>query len=90
MPISMALTEWHFVLLYEDKIRVIGLLSDKVVYEEALDLVSTSHAAASRSTLTMLDSSAAGRSTSSIVVGSFAQDALDAHESVHLRASRQG
>lgn len=40
MPISMALTEWHFVLLYEDKIRVIGLLSDKVVYEEPLDLVS--------------------------------------------------
>lgn len=39
MPISMALTEWHFILLYEDKIRVIGLLSDRVVYEEALDLV---------------------------------------------------
>lgn len=39
MPISMALTEWHFILLYEDKIRVIELLSDKVVYEEALDLV---------------------------------------------------
>lgn len=40
MPISMALTEWHFVLLYTDRIRVIGLLSDKVVYEEPLDLVS--------------------------------------------------
>lgn len=40
MPISMALTEWHFVLLYGDKIRVIELLSDKVVYEESLDLVS--------------------------------------------------
>ncbi|KAK4699337.1 vacuolar protein sorting-associated protein 18, partial [Phenoliferia sp. Uapishka_3] len=38
VPISMALTEWHFVLLYEDRIRVIGLLSDKVVWEEALDL----------------------------------------------------
>ena len=34
----MALTEWHFILLYEDKVRVIGLLSDKVVFEEALDL----------------------------------------------------
>lgn len=38
MPISMALTEWHFVLLYEDRIRVIGLLSDRVVYEEVLNL----------------------------------------------------
>lgn len=42
MPVSMALTEWHFIMLYEDKIRVIGLLSDKVVYEEPLDLVSWS------------------------------------------------
>ncbi|GAA5923143.1 tethering complex subunit PEP3 [Sporobolomyces koalae] len=38
LPISMALTEWHFVLLYEDKVRAIDLLSDKIVYEEALDL----------------------------------------------------
>lgn len=38
VPISMALTEWHFVLLYADRIRVIGLLSDKVVHEELLDL----------------------------------------------------
>ncbi|GAA5878842.1 hypothetical protein JCM1840_000732 [Sporobolomyces johnsonii] len=38
LPISMALTDWHFILLYEDKIRAIDLLSDKVVYEEALDL----------------------------------------------------
>lgn len=36
----MALTEWHFILLYEDKVRAIDLLSDKVVYEEALELVS--------------------------------------------------
>ena len=33
----MALTEWHFILLYEDKVRVIGLLSDKVVFEEQLE-----------------------------------------------------
>ncbi|GAA5958403.1 hypothetical protein JCM3765_007864 [Sporobolomyces pararoseus] len=39
LPISMALTEWHFILLYEDKVRAIDLLSDKVVYEEALDLL---------------------------------------------------
>lgn len=35
----MALTEWHFILLYEDKIRVIEILSDRVVFEEKLDLV---------------------------------------------------
>lgn len=43
LPISMALTEWHFILLYEDKVRAIDLLSDKVVYEEALDLVGLAH-----------------------------------------------
>ncbi|KAM0793369.1 hypothetical protein ACM66B_000824 [Microbotryomycetes sp. NB124-2] len=37
-PISMALTEWHIVLLYSDKLRVLDLLNDKVVYEEPLDL----------------------------------------------------
>ncbi|KAK4055290.1 tethering complex subunit [Microbotryomycetes sp. JL201] len=37
-PISMALTEWHIVLLYNDKLRVLELMSDKVVYEEPLDL----------------------------------------------------
>lgn len=40
LPISMALTEWHFILLYDDKVKAVDLLSDKVVYEEALDLVS--------------------------------------------------
>ncbi|KAM0756677.1 hypothetical protein T439DRAFT_341664 [Meredithblackwellia eburnea MCA 4105] len=38
VPVSMVLTEWHFVLLYEDRIRVIGVLSDQVVWEEPLDL----------------------------------------------------
>ena len=42
VPLSMALTEWHFVLLYSDKVRVIELLSDKVVFKERLDLVSLS------------------------------------------------
>ncbi|KAK4050478.1 tethering complex subunit [Microbotryomycetes sp. JL221] len=37
-PISMALTEWHVILLYRDKLRVLELLSDKVVFEEPLDL----------------------------------------------------
>lgn len=39
MPISMALTEYNVILLYEDRVRVIGLLSDKVVFEEVLNLV---------------------------------------------------
>ncbi|KAJ8297008.1 Vacuolar protein sorting-associated protein 18 [Rhodotorula toruloides] len=37
-PISMALTEWHFVLLYEDRVCAVDLLTDKIVYNEALDL----------------------------------------------------
>ncbi|GAA5932223.1 hypothetical protein JCM3775_001164 [Rhodotorula graminis] len=37
-PISMALTEWHFVLLYDDKICAVDLLTDKVVYHEHLNL----------------------------------------------------
>jgi hypothetical protein len=39
IPISMALTEWNMILLYEDRIRIVGLLSDKVVFEEMLELV---------------------------------------------------
>lgn len=35
----MALTEWHFVLLYADKICAVDLLTDKVVYHELLSLV---------------------------------------------------
>ncbi|GAA6046606.1 hypothetical protein JCM3770_006235 [Rhodotorula araucariae] len=37
-PLSMALTEWHFVLLYADKICAVDILTDKVVYHEPLDL----------------------------------------------------
>ncbi|BGP36576.1 tethering complex subunit [Rhodotorula kratochvilovae] len=37
-PLSMALTEWHFVLLYADKICAVDLLTDKVMYHELLDL----------------------------------------------------
>lgn len=39
-PRSMVLTEFHFVLLYSDRIRIIGRLDDRVVHEEVLDLVS--------------------------------------------------
>lgn len=38
-PKSMALTEWHFVVLYEEKIKAVSLLSDKVVFESDLNLV---------------------------------------------------
>ncbi|GAA5992074.1 hypothetical protein JCM10908_000728 [Rhodotorula pacifica] len=37
-PISMALTDHHFVLLYEDKICAVDILTDKVVFLETLDL----------------------------------------------------
>lgn len=38
-PISMAMTEHHFVLLLSDRVKVIRMLDDRVVYEEALDIV---------------------------------------------------
>lgn len=36
----MALTEHHFVILYEDKICAVDILTDRVVYFEELELVS--------------------------------------------------
>jgi hypothetical protein len=38
-PISMAMTEHHFVLLYQDRVKVIRTLDDRVIYEETLDVV---------------------------------------------------
>lgn len=37
---SMAMTEHHFVLLFSDRVKVIRMLDDRVVYEEPLDIVS--------------------------------------------------
>ncbi|BGP12644.1 hypothetical protein JCM10213_008782 [Rhodosporidiobolus nylandii] len=37
-PISFALTEFHFVLLYQDRVVAVDLLTDRVVYEEMLEL----------------------------------------------------
>lgn len=87
MPISMALTEWHFILLYEDKVRVIGLLSDKVVYEEPLNLVSPFAVLALKvaAFFPYLERGTAGRSsTFTNRGGSSAEDLLAIHRSVHL------
>lgn len=43
-PISMAMTEHHFVLLFKDRVKVIRMLDDRVVYEETLDIVRCFHA----------------------------------------------
>ena len=40
-PLSMSLTEFHFVLLYKDRVTGICNLNDSLVYEEVLPLVST-------------------------------------------------
>ncbi|KAI8078651.1 Pep3/Vps18/deep orange family-domain-containing protein [Halteromyces radiatus] len=37
-PISVALTEFHFILLYKDRMRAICQLNDQIVYEEMLPL----------------------------------------------------
>ncbi|KAL1931607.1 hypothetical protein VTP01DRAFT_9750 [Rhizomucor pusillus] len=37
-PISLALTEFHFLLLYKDRIRAICQLNDQIVYEEMIPI----------------------------------------------------
>ncbi|KAF0458989.1 vacuolar protein sorting protein 18 [Gigaspora margarita] len=37
-PLSIALTEFHFILLYKERIRAICLLNDQIVYEEIIQL----------------------------------------------------
>ncbi|GAA5826993.1 hypothetical protein JCM11251_002198 [Rhodosporidiobolus azoricus] len=37
-PISMALTEHHFVLLYRERVVAVDILTDRVVYSESLTL----------------------------------------------------
>jgi len=41
IPISVALTEFHFVLLYKDRVRAICQLNDQIVYEEMIPMVTT-------------------------------------------------
>lgn len=38
IPLSIALTEFHFILLYQDRVMAISSLDDQVVFEEALPL----------------------------------------------------
>lgn len=40
IPISMSLTEFHFILLYKNRIAGICNLDDKLTYEEVLPIVS--------------------------------------------------
>ncbi|CAG8471874.1 10031_t:CDS:10 [Dentiscutata erythropus] len=37
-PLSIALTEFHFILLYKERVRAICLLNDQIVYEEIIPL----------------------------------------------------
>ncbi|CAG8483434.1 620_t:CDS:10 [Paraglomus occultum] len=38
IPLSIALTEFHFILLYKERIRAICQLNDQIVYEELIPL----------------------------------------------------
>lgn len=40
IPLSIGLTEFHFLLLYRDRVMGISSLDDRVVFEEVLPLVS--------------------------------------------------
>jgi hypothetical protein len=37
--IDMRMTEYHFVLLYEDRIRAVSTLNESLVYEDIIELV---------------------------------------------------
>lgn len=39
-PRSIALTEFHFILLYKDRVASVSNLNEQVTYEESLPLVS--------------------------------------------------
>src|SRR5580692_8995335 len=39
VPLSMAVTDFHFLLLYHDRVCAVSSLDDKLVYEEFLGLV---------------------------------------------------
>ncbi len=36
LPLSLAHTEFHYLVLYEDRIQVVSLLNQEVVWEESL------------------------------------------------------
>lgn len=41
MPLSIALTEFHFILLYKERVKAICQLNDQVVFDDVIPLVST-------------------------------------------------
>lgn len=43
IPLSIGLTEFHFILLYHDRVVAVGNLNEQVTYEELLPLVCPPH-----------------------------------------------
>jgi vacuolar protein sorting-associated protein 18 len=39
-PVSSSLTEFHFILLYKDRVVAVNSLDEKLAYEETIPLVS--------------------------------------------------
>jgi hypothetical protein len=40
VPISITLTEFHFVVVYKDRVVAVSSLDEKLAYEETIPLVS--------------------------------------------------
>ena len=40
VPVSIAITQWHWLLLYSDRVVGVARESEKVVWDEMLPLVS--------------------------------------------------
>ncbi|KAM3584072.1 tethering complex subunit [Umbelopsis sp. WA50703] len=43
VPLSIAMTEFHFILMYKDRLRAICHLNDEIVYEEMINLATDEH-----------------------------------------------
>jgi hypothetical protein len=82
LPISMVFTEFHFVLLYRDRIIGVSTLNEQVTYEDILPLVSR-HAEVP-TTYRLTSPIETQRTSSGRDSGSCAQDLLGLHRPEHF------
>lgn len=38
-PVSIAMTEFHFIMLYRDRVKAVGTMTQDLVYQEEIPLV---------------------------------------------------
>lgn len=82
LPLSMIFTEFHFVLLYRDRVMAVSILNEQVVYEDILPLVSNYNHTASFMALNLYLETE--RSSSRYHCGPYTQDVLGIYRSEYL------